>query len=92
MNPKNQTNEEIVAQLLVNEKYQYTEAAHAEIFRKNWKSDVIIGCSLGHSGINANNPGTEVKSTLSHLRGVIILCRSVDSWQNHDRQGPSLTA
>lgn len=34
MNPKDQTNEEIVAQLLVNEKHQYTEAAHAEIFRR----------------------------------------------------------
>jgi len=34
MNPKDQTNEEIVAQLLVNEKHQYTESAHAEIFRR----------------------------------------------------------
>lgn len=34
MNPKNQTNEEIVDQLLVNEKHQYTESAHAEIFRR----------------------------------------------------------
>lgn len=34
MDPKNQTNEEIVDQLLVNEKHQYTEAAHAEIFRR----------------------------------------------------------
>ena len=34
MNPKDQTNEEIVAQLLVNEKHQYTESVHAEIFRR----------------------------------------------------------
>ncbi len=34
MNPKDQSNEQIVKQLLVNEKHQYTEAAHAEIFRR----------------------------------------------------------
>ena len=33
MNPKNQTTETIVASLLSNTKRQYTEAAHAEIFR-----------------------------------------------------------
>ncbi len=34
MNPKNQTTETIVASLLSNTKRQYTEAAHAEIFRR----------------------------------------------------------
>ncbi len=33
-NPKNQPTEDIVASLLTNEKHQYTEAAHAEIFRR----------------------------------------------------------
>ena len=33
-NPKSQTTEEIVASLLTNDKHQYTEAAHAEIFRR----------------------------------------------------------
>lgn len=34
MNPKTQSNEAIVATLLTNKKRQYTEAAHAEIFRR----------------------------------------------------------
>lgn len=34
INPKNQSNEEIVAHLLVNDKRQYTEASHAEIYRR----------------------------------------------------------
>lgn len=33
-NPKSQNTEEIVASLLQNDKHQYTEAAHAEIFRR----------------------------------------------------------
>lgn len=32
--PKNQSVEEIVASLLINDKRQYTESAHAEIFRR----------------------------------------------------------
>lgn len=34
MNPKTQTTNEIVDNLLTNDKHQYTEAAHAEIFRR----------------------------------------------------------
>lgn len=34
MNLKDQTNEAIIEQLLKNKKHQYTEAAHAEIFRR----------------------------------------------------------
>lgn len=34
MNPKKQTTEAIVDSLLTNKKHQYTEAAHAEIFRR----------------------------------------------------------
>ena len=33
-NPKNQATEQIVSSLLTNTKKQYTEAAHAEIFRR----------------------------------------------------------
>lgn len=33
-NPKTQTNEEIIETLLANDKHQYTEAAHAEIFNR----------------------------------------------------------
>lgn len=33
-NPKNQTTDKIVEQLLVNDKRQYTESAHAEIFNR----------------------------------------------------------
>lgn len=33
-NPKTQSNDEIVTDLLVNNERQYTEAAHAEIFRR----------------------------------------------------------
>jgi len=33
-NPKSQSTEEIVKSLLNNDKRQYTEAAHAEIFRR----------------------------------------------------------
>ena len=33
-NPKSQTTEEIVEALLTNEKRQYTESAHAEIYRR----------------------------------------------------------
>lgn len=33
-NPKNQSTEQIVSSLLTNIKKQYTEAAHAEIFRR----------------------------------------------------------
>lgn len=38
MNPKNQSTETIVASLLTNTKRQYTEAAHAEIFRRLTKT------------------------------------------------------
>ena len=34
MNPKKQTTDTIVARLLTNKSHQYTEAAHAEIFRR----------------------------------------------------------
>ena len=34
MDPKKQTTEVIVDSLLINKKHQYTEAAHAEIFRR----------------------------------------------------------
>ena len=34
MNPKSQTTEEIVSSLLKNDRHQYTESAHAEIFRR----------------------------------------------------------
>ncbi|MDP4030697.1 MAG: hypothetical protein U1C50_01640 [Patescibacteria group bacterium] len=34
MNPKKQSTDTIVAKLLVNKSHQYTEAAHAEIFRR----------------------------------------------------------
>ena len=34
LNPKTQTNDQIVSALLTNNKHQYTEAAHAEIFRR----------------------------------------------------------
>ena len=33
-NPQSQTTEEIVSSLLSNDKHQYTESAHAEIFRR----------------------------------------------------------
>ena len=33
-NPQSQSTKEIVASLLTNDKHQYTEAAHAEIFRR----------------------------------------------------------
>lgn len=34
IDPKTQNNDEIIAHLLVNDKRQYTEAAHAEIFSR----------------------------------------------------------
>jgi len=34
LNPKNQSNDEIVNNLLTNSERQYTESAHAEIFRR----------------------------------------------------------
>ena len=61
-NPKIQSTEEIIESLLANDKRQYTEAAHAEIFRR-----------LIETIENFNNKAEKVEKLMLLLAGAQVI-------------------